>query len=218
VAACEAGAPGEVNRILPDGCVDLIWDGRRLFVAGPDTAARLHRREPDSSYVAMRFTGGLGPRLLGVAADELTDRTPSLDEVWPSAQARRLAEQVAAGPEGRLEAWAIERAAAIEVDPFGPRLADLAGHGASVAAMATALGYGERQLRRRCLDLFGYGPRRLTRILRLTRAVAATRAGLSLAEVAQRCGYADQAHLSREVRELAGTSPAALRGELGVRR
>src|SRR5262249_31447417 len=30
------------SRIMPDGCLDLVWDGRELFVAGPDTAARWH--------------------------------------------------------------------------------------------------------------------------------------------------------------------------------
>jgi AraC-like DNA-binding protein len=213
-----AGSVGEVARILPDGCVDLIWDGRRLFVAGPDTSARLHRSEPDAYYVSVRFSGGLGPTLLGVPADELTDSTPSLDEVWPAAEARRLSEQVAADAEGRLETWAVERAGAAQLDPLGPRVLDLAGRGTSVAAMADRLGYGERHLRRRCLDLFGYGPRRLTRVVRLGRAVVATRAGLSLAEVAQRCGYSDQAHLSREVRDLAGITPAALRDEFGLRR
>ena len=29
-------APGP-GLILPDGCLDLIWDGESLFVAGPDS-------------------------------------------------------------------------------------------------------------------------------------------------------------------------------------
>jgi hypothetical protein len=65
------------SRILPDGCVDLIWDGRRLSVAGPDATARLHGSGPETTYVSLRFSGGLGPALLGVPADELTDSSPS---------------------------------------------------------------------------------------------------------------------------------------------
>ncbi len=49
-------------------------------------------------------------------------------------------------------------------------------------------------------------------ILVLQRAVALVRAGVGLAEVAARAGYADQPHLSREVRALAGVSPSQLRG------
>ena len=77
-------------RILPDGCLDLLWDGSRLFVAGPDTMARWHQGDPGASYVALRFSGGAGPALLGVPADELRDRTPGLDELWPAAAARVL--------------------------------------------------------------------------------------------------------------------------------
>ena len=37
------GQVPELTRILPDGCMDLLWDGRRLSVAGPDATARQHR-------------------------------------------------------------------------------------------------------------------------------------------------------------------------------
>jgi AraC-like DNA-binding protein len=76
--------------------------------------------------------------------------------------------------------------------------------------MADQLGLSARQLHRRCLPVFGYGPRRLSRILRMTRALDQARAGLPLAEVAAVCGYADQAHLTRELTALAGAPPKSL--------
>ncbi|MFD7653946.1 helix-turn-helix domain-containing protein, partial [Actinosynnema sp. NPDC059797] len=57
---------------------------------------------------------------------------------------------------------------------------------------------------RRSLAAFGYGPKVLHRVLRFDRAVALARRGVPFADVAHRTGYADQSHLSREVRELAG--------------
>ncbi|WP_435823673.1 helix-turn-helix domain-containing protein, partial [Micromonospora haikouensis] len=71
-------------------------------------------------------------------------------------------------------------------------------------------GLTPRALHRRCQALFGYGPKTLARILRMRRALALARAGTPLAEVAAASGYADQAHLSRDVRDLAGVAPAAL--------
>ncbi|MCX4806514.1 hypothetical protein OG594_33675 [Streptomyces sp. NBC_01214] len=56
----------------------------------------------------------------------------------------------------------------------------------------------ERQLHRRSLDAFGYGPRTPGRILRLRRAPAPARGGLPYADFACVAGYADQAHLARE--------------------
>jgi AraC-like DNA-binding protein len=202
------------SRILPDGCLDLLWDGSRLFVAGPDTAARWHQGPPHACYVALRFSGGAGPALLGVPADELRDRAPALDELWPAAAARVLAERVAADPVTALEAWAAGRAATSAPDPLGPRVLAMAAAGTPVAQMAERAGLSARQLHRRCLPLFGYGPRRLARVLRLGRALEAARKGTPLAQVAAGCGYADQAHLSREVRALAGATPAGLLQEL----
>lgn len=76
--------------------------------------------------------------------------------------------------------------------------------GDPVPAVAAELGLGERQLHRRSRHLFGYGPKTLARILRLRRALALAYAGMPAVEVAARAGYADQSHLSREVRSLAG--------------
>uniref|UniRef100_UPI002458F2DB helix-turn-helix domain-containing protein n=1 Tax=Nocardia wallacei TaxID=480035 RepID=UPI002458F2DB len=66
------------------------------------------------------------------------------------------------------------------------------------------LGLGARRLHRMSLSAFGYGPKMLARVLRLQRALRLARAGVPFAETAFRAGYADQAHLAREVRELAG--------------
>src|SRR5260370_11036735 len=62
------GPAPELTRILPDGCLDLVWDGCRLFVAGPDATARQHRSRAGVLYVALRFSGRTGPALLGLPA------------------------------------------------------------------------------------------------------------------------------------------------------
>lgn len=84
--------------------------------------------------------------------------------------------------------------------------------GRPVAATADELGIGARRLHRRSLAAFGYGPKTLARVLRLQRALALARGGTPLAETAVRAGYADQAHLTRDVRELAGVPPVELLG------
>jgi AraC-like DNA-binding protein len=204
-----SSAPGPAL-ILPDGCLDLIWDGRRLWVAGPDTTARWFQGSSPHRSVALRFSGGLGPALVGVPADALTDHTFELEQLWSAAEARRLTEQVAENPVGALTAWLLERARRSPADPLGARVATMAAGGLPIATMADRTGLSARQLHRRCLPLFGYGPRHLARVLRLMRAVDEGRAGLPLAEVAAESGYYDQAHLSREVRALTGTTPTAL--------
>ena len=204
------GPTAERTRILPDGCLDVIWDGHRLFVAGPDSTARWHRSCTRTGYTGVRFHGGTGPAVVGVPADKLVDQAPDLEELLPSRRAQSLAERVAVAPAEALQAWVAARLSFEAVDPLGFRLLDMAQAGASAAVMAQQTGISVRQLHRRCLANFGYGPRRLTRILRMQRALDAARTGLSLASVAAGYGYADQAHLCRETRELADATPREL--------
>jgi AraC-like DNA-binding protein len=200
VIAWRSSAPpaGRVVRILPDGCLDLIWHDGDLFIAGPDTSAKVGAG--GGSLAGLRFAAG--PGFLGVPADELRDRRTPLTALWHPADVRRLSEQVADGGVGALEQAVAARWR--DPDPLMVGVARQARAGRSVGAIAAACGLSARQLQRRCQTTFGYGPKLLARILRLQRAVAMARAGRPFAVVAADTGYADQAHLSRDVRELAG--------------
>src|SRR3954470_16129405 len=206
---------GDVTRILPDACLDLIWDGSALVVAGPDVRSRVHETSAPTSFVALRFSAGIGPGLLGVPALELRDTSPRLDDVWPAARARELTERVAAAPGPALEAWLRMAATHDEPDPLGARLLALATAGAPVLAMADAVNLGVRRLHRRSLALFGYGPQHLVRVRRLERALALARSGTPFAQVAADAGYADQAHFARDVRNLTGVTASELLGQAG---
>ena len=80
------------KRILPDGCLDIIWQDGRVFVAGPDTTAQIGRPRAGSRMFALRFGAGTGPPVLGMPASELVDRQVPLDALWPAAAVRPLAE------------------------------------------------------------------------------------------------------------------------------
>ncbi|MFY1670888.1 helix-turn-helix domain-containing protein [Plantactinospora sp. WMMB334] len=196
------------GRVLPDGCMDLIWSSRTgLLVAGPDTVAQVTTGPAGERYVGLRLPPGAGPAVFGLPAHELRDLRVPLGALWPAGDVAEVAERVTLHrrPGRVLESVAAARlAAAGGPDPLAaPLVAGLAA-GRDVADAAGALGLGTRQLHRRSLALFGYGPKTLARILRMHRALALARAGTPPAEAAARSGYADQAHLSREVRSLAG--------------
>ncbi|MGW7349036.1 helix-turn-helix domain-containing protein [Streptomyces sp. NPDC054854] len=218
--APSAAVPGAVvwrsrgagSVVLPDGCMDLLWVGGRLLVAGPDTGPHPAGEVPGDAFVGLRLPPGTAPALLGVPAHELRDRRVELAGLWPGAEVRRLTERIGAyeDPRTGLEELARVRAAAAgPPDPLAAEVTARLRAGESVAGIAGAVGLGERQLRRRSLDAFGYGPRTLGRVLRLQRALALVRRGLPQAQVAHLAGYADQAHLAREVRALTGTTPRA---------
>jgi AraC-like DNA-binding protein len=81
--------------------------------------------------------------------------------------------------------------------------------------LADALGWSRRHLSGQFGDEFGLGPKQAARVVRFQSARRLWSAGepLPLAEVAARCGYADQAHLTRDWRELAGYAPLQWRRE-----
>jgi AraC-like DNA-binding protein len=100
------------------------------------------------------------------------------------------------------------RGAAPETTPWSlPLLHDVTrrlGEGATVRSLADEIGWSARNLQRQCVAVYGYGPATLRRILRFRKAVGLLRDGASVAATAAAVGYADQSHLHRQVRDLAG--------------
>jgi AraC-like DNA-binding protein len=203
-----AAADGDAL-IVPDGCMDLMWFDGALQIAGPDTGPYPTLTHAGAESVGLRFAPGAAPPVLGIPACELLDRRVPLEDVWPAVEARRAAERIAEEPDrgGALEALAVELVGRAEpTDPLIRALVTQARAGRPVTGMAQQAGLSQRQLLRRCLPAFGYGPKTLARILRAQRALALARSAQrpGFAEVAAAAGYADQAHLSREIRALTG--------------
>jgi len=205
-------------RVLPDAAVDLVFAGEHLAVAGPDTKACIERL-PSGRVIGLQLDPAAVPAVLGVPADAIRDERVPLTELW-GASGRDLVDRLVgiadpAGAAAHLEHACAERMAdGGRLLPAAPRLR----HGLSTgrALDVRELGTSERQLRRTCTAAFGYGPRTLRRILRFQSAVEllAGSTAATLAEIAQRAGYADQAHLTREVGAFSGLTPVGLRRAL----
>ena len=211
VVACEweqEPARPRAQRVIPDGCVDLIWLAEReLVFAGADTAARVEQLPAGLRSTGVRLRPGAAGAVVGLPASELRDRQVPAEMVW-GRRAARLEEAIAdATPVGRLEllvdAVADRDAAPDQLVIAAARQLSLVG--ARVAAIAAVLGVSERTLHRRTLAAVGYGPKTLARIARLRRLVAI--ADQSMAAGAFEAGYASQAHMNEEVRRLTGTTP-----------
>src|SRR4051812_36816668 len=87
---------GDTTRVLPDGCMDLLWDGTSVRIAGPDTRAQVLSADRPGSMTGLRFAPGFAPRVLGIPADELTDQHVALDAVWSPGEVRRITDLLAA--------------------------------------------------------------------------------------------------------------------------
>ncbi|WP_340688305.1 helix-turn-helix domain-containing protein [Amycolatopsis coloradensis] len=188
------------KRIVPDGCVDLVESGGEVFVAGPDTAAWTW--ETSGPARGVRFAPGRAGDVLGLGADELRDQRVSLRDLW-GREGELLAERVLSGA-ASLTAVAVRRGTGRADREISALIARLDGGVPRVSAALERFTTGERQLRRRFTLAVGYGPATYLRVTRFQRAIGLAGTAPDLASLAFSAGYADQAHLSRDCRELSG--------------
>ena len=218
-------ASGRTQRILPDGCVDVIVDVERgaAELVGAMTRA-IEVPDGPGRVVAVRFKPGTAAAVARCALGELTDEGAAVEDLGiadgalagrihdarhPAAQLTVLADWL----RGRLAAapapvgW-IARAVAQLSSPSSRTSSS------PVEAVADTLGVSRQHLARSFRREVGLSPKQLARIARMQRAVAAL-AGATpdLARLAVELGYFDQAHLTNELHALTGATPSALASE-----
>jgi len=213
VVAClweNHGIREQEQRVIPDGCVDLVWLNGELLVVGADTGpvmfAPTGAGEPVSG---IRLRPGAAGAVLGIAASEVRDARVPATAVWPGFAAA-LSEALA-DPATRLDLLArtvLQRKG--ELDGLVAAAARrLAAPSARIGSVAADLGVSERHLHRRTVAAIGYGPKTLGRVarLRLLITLCERSPALPLAQRAAAAGYASQAHMSDDVRRLTGLTP-----------
>ena len=215
-----------LNRVLPDGCIDLIFDlgepprgaprtGARGYAVGAMTRALPVQVAGRVEIVGVRFRPGAAA--LGVPAGELTDRAASVDELGLGSACAAVLD--ARSALGAVPVLAEVLAARFRDAPEPVAAAAWARLRATsgalpVRALAAQLGVGERRLQRIFYHHVGLTPKQSARVARLKAALALMLgAELPLGRVALRAGYYDQAHFNHEFARLAGVAPHTWRAE-----
>ena len=215
------------SRVLPDGCADVIVDLSARpdpYVVGTMRRALVVPFAGRVDMFGVRFRPGGALPFLGASLAELCDRRVPLDALWGGV-AGELADALASAAPGERAASVerVLRRRAREPRPEEVAVARAvallrrARGGARVRDVAAALGVGERWLERAFDRCVGLSPKMLARVLRFRHAVRRIERrdgeGDTWAGVAFAAGYADQPHLIREFRELAGATPAEYAAE-----
>jgi AraC-like DNA-binding protein len=211
-----APGPGaEPRRILPDGCIDVLVDGGGIISIVGTMTRPFVVPETAGGVAAVRFRPGGAVPFLRVGAAALTDRRvdaadltlpwelpPFVDPLAGVRALERLLLQQLPPPPDRLVAHAVRLLLAETPPP--------------VAALAHTLGWTRQHLRRVFTAQVGVGPKELTRVARLQRAVDWLQRGRgTVAETAASLGYFDQAHMAHDFRALAGVPPVLVRSSPG---
>ncbi|MBL8750652.1 MAG: AraC family transcriptional regulator [Planctomycetes bacterium] len=208
--AARGASPG--FDVRPDGCVDFLFDrgtdgdGARLVGAMTASLSVSPLRARD--VVAVRFRPGGALPFVRAPLHEFTDGAvdlaalgaPMLDLADVGLDDAPPAARIAA-----IERWLLRRLPS-RPDPMLAALRAAADPSFRVGAAAAALGASRQRFARSVREATGLPPKLLARILRVRRALADDRPANG-AVLAQRHGFADQAHMVREVRALTGRPP-----------
>jgi len=225
----------QVERILPDGCVELILNfGSRFkqhtnsdqqlqprnFVVGQMTGPVLISPAGDVDLLGIRFHPGGAFPFLRVPMSAITDQIIELSSLSNTFESQLLSacDKVTAPAERvtTITTSLVERLPSNEDTNLMALAASILNSGGvvSVDRLANDAGISCRQLERRFLNGVGLGPKVLSRILRFQQVFRAVeRHDNSWADVAVDCGYYDQAHLIRDFNQFAGQSPRVLFAE-----
>ncbi len=193
-------------RVVPDGCVEIVKSEDYGFrVYGPSTTWTMYSFQGGSASEGIRLRPEVAAEVLSVDPGELKDLSEDGERFRPFAESlsRRRGPWLLRLFE-LLEAKALDAgaagwvAASIRHDPDLP-----------VGEHNRRVGVGARHARR----LFGQASgitlsayRRIHRVHSTWGAHAAD-PRLPLSRLALRCGFSDQSHMTREVRELTGLTP-----------
>jgi AraC-like DNA-binding protein len=232
--ALESDVPStQPERILPDGCVELILnfgaqfsqhdDGQlklqpRSFLVGQMTGPILISPTGPVQLLGIRFHPGGTLPFLRLPLHEITDQVVDLGALSSklehellavSAQSPLLSEKVTA-VEAFLTNLLLNTKDNSWLMMLAARIVDSGGL-VAVDRLANDAGISSRQLERRFLREVGLGPKLLGRIIRFQQVFRAVEQSNSAwAEVAIACGYYDQAHLIRDFNQFARQTPAVL--------
>lgn len=213
--------------VLPDGCIDLLYDASRgnLSVVGTMTRTLWVRECGPSRFIGIRFKPGGAVPFLDERADLLTDQLGD-PEVLFGRDARALAARLQDAPSDLSCHRRILRNFLLDRLRDTPRPVDrrvawatvklTAEPETHVANVAQDLGLSRQYLRRLFLQETGVSPKMYARIMRLQKLVGAMRSKRRLVDLAFEVGYADQAHMTNEFRALVGTTPQRYRARVSI--
>ena len=213
---------GYSHRVLPDACIDVVFiNNDPPVVIGPWTESFVAGLSAGTTIAGVRFHPGRASNFLGVPANALLNQSVALDDISRTlhkklswiADGTTLAARKAALMAGLFNSVPHSSPADQVVNAAIQWLA--CRPNGQIGQLSAWTGLSARQLQRRFLAAVGYGPKTFHSILRfqyLLNLAAAKHNVRTLADLAAEAGYADQAHMTREVRHFSGTQPTVVLG------
>lgn len=211
---CAAADQTDAFLVLPDALADIVavFDAQHLqLIDTVYTGFDLHAVEVTLPRSA-RFVGvQFGPATYRAAIDiRGSDRLAARFVDWARTICRTSAYARSAPIETAIERSCDDLLLAVS------RQLDRHPHRNAIHGAARDVGSSLRTVERRFLSVTGVRPIDYTRVLRFHRVVRALTSGGPDAQLAVDCGYADQAHMCREVKRICSLTPGRLAARLAA--
>ncbi|WP_272426297.1 helix-turn-helix domain-containing protein [Polyangium jinanense] len=223
----------ERERVLPTGSMHVVvrltdpplrvFDGagiatdvgRAVIGGARSTFYERDISRPSRSVGALLCPGGALP-LLGIPAETFAERHTALEDVWGSAALELRDRLLEVGsPHAALDLFESALAARFpRVRGVNPVVAHALARFETtfdVGAVVDETGYSHRHFITMFHEAVGLTPKRYCRVRRFQRVLSRAASTRPWSEIALDAGYSDQAHFTREFRELAGVSPSRFR-------
>lgn len=228
-----------VERILPDGCTELIIHYGQPFrkIDGnnqnqQETAFVFGQLDRFIDLLPGQNIGVMGVRFhpwglnqfIKIPAANLKGEAVSLKDLFGNAE-QELVDKILESTNVKQKAEIMDRFLMNHFKnktsyPGISSIIDLIKHhegSLSIDRLTRMTGHSERQLERYFYNEIGLSPKSFSRILRFQNVLRLATKARSLTDLALSAGYYDQAHFSREFTEIAGNSPRNyFKGEKGI--
>ncbi len=223
--------------VLPDGCMDIVfnfgepWAGSspsgelanfdKSYVVGAMTRPLLVGLGNRAEFLGVRFRPGKAPAFLRLSADELTDRSTALDNLWGRtgktlearlAELPNLQRKIAELEQELLRRLALDGKQDPRVEAAVAFILRQRGT-PSVQAVCAHAGISRQHLARQFAHYVGISPKLFCRVVRFQNIVERLRGSgpVGWSATALELGFYDQAHMISDFKELAGLSPGQYR-------
>lgn len=225
--------PFGLERILPSGgahlMINLAEDRFRTYsgpncerlhvtqgaaLAGPHGQSTILDTGEFQWLAAVEFRMGGAAPFFRCPIGDLSNQSVGLDDLW-GLDGRLLREQILEAPTPSARLRVLESALlqhfSGRANPAITHAAALLDRGLPVAATTARLGFLPRTFTRHFREHVGLTPKRFARVRRMQRIVRSLRSAdrPDWCELAATYGFADQAHLIHDFRDLTGITPGA---------
>jgi AraC-like DNA-binding protein len=214
-----AGIPDDINPVIPDGCVDIIFDlnlptQSQCFVVGPMTVPI---QNTENNLFGVRLMPGKAASFFDSPLKEMTDQIVNINKIGKLRTddiAENLASEACTVNKIRYIGSVIDKILPnlppLEKEiEFAIKAIELSKGIINVQKIASRIGWSRQHFTRRFLNITGLTPKFFSQVIRVNRIIKACKDKRchGLCDLALMGGYFDQAHMTNEFRRITGITP-----------